>query len=243
MLSEELISAVCGPPIAANTAVPKDVGIYAHTLSPAWGVKASFKKSSIGPNCLAVSENHVFAAQDNKSHVHVYSRQRGTQETLVSFQERIRSVALAGNVLVLGTAEGRLILWEVSIDCFCLLFHSLLLPLVHHFIIIPCSHPPTRVPAHTTPIYHIHTDRLSFHTCAAPHEIMFSFSSSPITSHLHRIAQPLSPTSMHAYTCRHIDDLQGIYARLPIATYTHIHPYTNTQTLSHARSNAPYRPY
>lgn len=114
MLTEELVSAVGGPPIAANTAVPKDVGIYNHTVAPAWRLKASFKKSSIGPNCLAVSDNHVFAAQDQKAHVHVYSRQRGNQETLVSFQERIRSVALAGNVLLLGTAEGRLILWEVG---------------------------------------------------------------------------------------------------------------------------------
>ncbi|KAF1729537.1 Pre-rRNA-processing protein crb3/ipi3 [Beauveria bassiana] len=116
MLTEELVSAVCGPPIAANTAVPKDVGIYIHTVAPAWRLKASFKKSSVGPNCLAVSANHVFAAQDQKAHVHVYSRQRGTQETLVSFQERIRSVALTGNVLLLGTAEGRLLLWE-AISC------------------------------------------------------------------------------------------------------------------------------
>ncbi|OAQ99845.1 hypothetical protein LLEC1_06370, partial [Akanthomyces lecanii] len=114
MLTEELVSAVCGPPIAANTAVPKDVGIYTHTVAPAWRLKATSKKSSVGPNCLAVSENHVFAAQDQKAHVHVYSRQRGTQETLVSFHERIRSVALSGNVLLLGTAEGRLMLWETS---------------------------------------------------------------------------------------------------------------------------------
>lgn len=113
MLTEELVSAVRGPPIAANTAVPKDVGIYTHTVAPAWALKATFKKSSIGPNCLAVSDNHVFAAQDQKSHVHVYSRSRGNQETLVSFQEKIRSVALAGNVLLMGTTEGRLMLWEV----------------------------------------------------------------------------------------------------------------------------------
>lgn len=114
MVPEDLVSAVCGPPIAANTAVPKDVGIYTHTYFPAWSLKASFKKSSIGPNSLAVSESHVYAAQDQKAHVHVYSRQRGTQETLVSFQERIRCVAIAGNVLLLGSAEGRLLLWEVS---------------------------------------------------------------------------------------------------------------------------------
>lgn len=114
MLSEEVISTISGPQIAANTAVPKDAGIYSHTLTPSWAVKATFKKSSAPVNCLAVSDSHVFAAQDQKAHVHVYSRERGNQETLVSFQERIRSLATSGNVLILGTAEGRLILWEVS---------------------------------------------------------------------------------------------------------------------------------
>ncbi|EGX93060.1 WD domain containing protein [Cordyceps militaris CM01] len=116
MLTEELVSAIGGPLLAANTSVPKDVGIYTHTVAPAWRLKASFKKSSVGPRCLAVSDNHVFAAQDQKAHVHVYSRQRGNQESLVSFQERIRSLALAGNVLLLGTAEGRLMLWE-AVSC------------------------------------------------------------------------------------------------------------------------------
>lgn len=113
MLTEEIISAVSGPPIGANTAVPKDVGIYSHTLTPTWGIKSTFKKSSTPNNCMAVSNSHIFTAQDQKSHVHVYSRTRSNQETFVSFQERIRSVALAGDVLILGTAEGRLILWEV----------------------------------------------------------------------------------------------------------------------------------
>ncbi|UKZ71277.1 uncharacterized protein TrAtP1_012237 [Trichoderma atroviride] len=112
MLSDELFSSVCGPPITANTAISKDVGIYAHTLSPTWAVKSSFKKSSAPVHCLAISDSHVFAAQDQKAHVHVYSRARGNQEALVPFQERIRCLALAGDVLILGTAEGRLILWE-----------------------------------------------------------------------------------------------------------------------------------
>jgi pre-rRNA-processing protein IPI3 len=112
MLSEDFFTTVCGPPLAANTAVSKDIGIYAQTLTPAYAVKATFKKSAAPPNCLAVSDTHVFAAQDQKAHVHVYSRQRGNQEAFVAFHERIRSLTLAGDVLVLGTAEGRLILWE-----------------------------------------------------------------------------------------------------------------------------------
>lgn len=118
MLSELFFSSVCGPPITPNTAVSRDIGIYSHTVTPSYAVKGSFKKSAAPAGCLAVSETHVFAAQDQKAHVHVYSRQRGNQELLVPFPERIRSLALAGDVLVLGTAEGRLILWEVSF-CFC----------------------------------------------------------------------------------------------------------------------------
>lgn len=56
----------------------------------------------------------MFAAQADKAVVHVYSRDRGNQEALVSFLERIHSLTMIGEtVLVLGTAEGRLILWEV----------------------------------------------------------------------------------------------------------------------------------
>ncbi|KAG5984567.1 hypothetical protein E4U55_004223 [Claviceps digitariae] len=112
MLSEEVFSSICGPPIAANTAVSKDVGIYGHSLTPSWAVKSTFKKSSVPRHCLAISKAHIFAAQDQKAHVHVYSRLRGNQEALVAFPERIRSLTLAGDVLVLGTSEGRLILWE-----------------------------------------------------------------------------------------------------------------------------------
>ena len=118
MLSEEFLSTTCGPPIAANTAVSKDIGIYVQSLTPSYAVKASFKKSSVPLHCLAVSDTHVFAAQDQKAHVHVYSRERGNQEALVAFPERIRCLSLAVNVLIVGTVEGRLILWEVSI-AFC----------------------------------------------------------------------------------------------------------------------------
>jgi pre-rRNA-processing protein IPI3 len=114
MLSQEFISTISGPPLAANTAVSKDIGIYSHSLTPSHTIKTTFKKSSTPVNGLAVSPTHVFAAQDQKAHVHVYSRQRGNQEALVPFPERIHSLALAGQVLVVGSVEGRLFLWEVS---------------------------------------------------------------------------------------------------------------------------------
>ncbi|KAK3495563.1 WD40-repeat-containing domain protein [Neurospora crassa] len=114
MLSEEFVSAICGAPLSSNTSIAKDVGIYGHTLSPTYSVKYNFKKSSAPVNCVAVSDSHVYAAQENKAYVHVYSRIRGNQEAFVAFPERIRCLTLAGDVLVLGTAEGRLMLWETS---------------------------------------------------------------------------------------------------------------------------------
>ncbi|KAK4164210.1 WD40-repeat-containing domain protein [Cladorrhinum sp. PSN259] len=112
MLTEEFVSAICGPPLSSNTAIAKDVAIYCHTLSPTFSVKSTFKKSSVPVNCLAVSETHVFAAQQGKAYVHVYSRLRGNQEAFVAFPERLRCLTLAGDVLIMGTTEGRLMLWE-----------------------------------------------------------------------------------------------------------------------------------
>lgn len=122
MLSEEFFSSVCGPPIAANTAISKDVGIYCHALTPSYAVKSTFKKSATPPNCLAISSSHVFAAQNEKSQVHVYSRARGNHEVTVTFAERIRSLSLIGDVLAIGTVDGSLILWEVSTSSPLLLF-------------------------------------------------------------------------------------------------------------------------
>ena len=115
MLTEEFVSAICGAPLSSNTAIAKDVGIYCHTLSPTYSVKSTFKKSSVPVNCLAVSETHVFAAQHEKAYVHVYSRLRGNQEAFVAFPERIRCLTLVGDVLIMGTTEGRLMLWEVRL--------------------------------------------------------------------------------------------------------------------------------
>ncbi|KAG7291865.1 hypothetical protein NEMBOFW57_001887 [Staphylotrichum longicolle] len=112
MLSEEFVSAICGGPLSSNTAIAKDVGIYCHTLSPTYSVNSTFKKSSVPVNCLAVSETYVFAGQHEKAYVHVYSRLRGNQEAFVAFPERIRCLTLVGDVLVMGTTEGRLMLWE-----------------------------------------------------------------------------------------------------------------------------------
>lgn len=115
MVAEEFFSSVYGPPLTSNTAIAKDVGIYAHSLWPTFAAKATFRKSTTPPHCLAVSESHIFAAQHEKAYVHVYSRLRGGQEAFVAFPERIRCLTLVGNVLVAGTVEGRIMLWEVCL--------------------------------------------------------------------------------------------------------------------------------
>ncbi|KAL5611468.1 hypothetical protein BROUX41_000930 [Berkeleyomyces rouxiae] len=112
MLTEQFAVAVCGPPLASNTAVSKDAGIYTYQLAPQLQALSVLKRSSAPVNAMAVSPTHIFTAQQNKAHVHVYSRERGNQEALVAFSERITAIALVGEVLVLGTTEGRMILWE-----------------------------------------------------------------------------------------------------------------------------------
>ncbi|KAI1779267.1 putative ribosomal assembly complex component Ipi3 [Hypoxylon cercidicola] len=113
MLTESYFASVTGQPLANNTAVSKDVGIYEHTLHPSHSTTNTFKKSSAPCNCLAVNDTHVFAAQEEKSTVHVYSRAKGNQEAVITFPERIQSVALLDDVLFLGSQEGRLIIWEI----------------------------------------------------------------------------------------------------------------------------------
>jgi pre-rRNA-processing protein IPI3 len=115
MLSEIFITSIRAEQRSANTAIAKDVGIYVHTLHPSYSIKSTFKKSSTQSNCTAVSTTHIFAAQVEKAVIHVYSRDRGNQEALISFSERIHCLTLVNDsLLVLGTAEGRIILWEVG---------------------------------------------------------------------------------------------------------------------------------
>ena len=114
MLSENFVTSIRAQPKSANTAIAKDVGIYVNSLHPTHAVQSSFKKSSTLPNCTAVSSTHILAAQAEKAVIHVYSRERGNQESLISFPERIHCITLVHDeLLALGTAEGRVILWEV----------------------------------------------------------------------------------------------------------------------------------
>lgn len=118
MLTESFLCSTLTSWKSNKKAVSKDVGIHLYDLQPVTAVKLSYKNSSTQSNCLAASTSHVFAAQAEKAVIHVYSRQRGNQEAVVPFPERIRSIVLCGDldgggVLALGTEEGGVILWEV----------------------------------------------------------------------------------------------------------------------------------
>ncbi|KAL3466753.1 WD40-repeat-containing domain protein [Aspergillus heterothallicus] len=116
MLSECFIASTLASTKTPASASLRDVGICLHELQPSTTLRSTFKKSSTASNCLAVSASHIFAAQSEKATVHVYSREKGNQEATIPFHERIRSIAVAGSkngdIVVLGTEGGRLILWE-----------------------------------------------------------------------------------------------------------------------------------
>ena len=116
MLSEHLVASIGAPFKATGTSIAKDAAIFVHEYQPSGTQRAMFKKSATPQNCLAVSSTHIFAAQAGKAVVHVYSREKGNQEATIPFTERINCLTLACDdaVLVLGTTEGRVFLWEVA---------------------------------------------------------------------------------------------------------------------------------
>ncbi|KAK5113142.1 hypothetical protein LTR85_010960 [Meristemomyces frigidus] len=114
MLTEQFVASIGVPEKPPATNIAKDAAIFIHEFQPLAAQRTVLKKSATPPNCLAVSDNHVFAAQQGKGVVNVYGRQKGNLEAVVPFTEHITCLALAcdDTVLVLGTAEGRIFLWE-----------------------------------------------------------------------------------------------------------------------------------
>ncbi|EUC34724.1 hypothetical protein COCCADRAFT_35656 [Bipolaris zeicola 26-R-13] len=115
MLTEQFVAAISAS-TKPNTGVLKDAGIFVHEFQPLAAQRQVLKKSATAPNGIAVSATHVFAAQSEKAVVHVYNREKGNQEALVPFPERIHSIALAAHdsVLLAGTESGRVLAWEIS---------------------------------------------------------------------------------------------------------------------------------
>ncbi|POS82260.1 hypothetical protein EPUL_006077, partial [Erysiphe pulchra] len=116
MVVENFITATSNPSLkSSQTASLKVAGIFVYELQPDTGLKSTLKNSSTPINALAASSTHIFAAQIDKAAIHVYSREKQNQESTIFFPFRIHSLAIVGDgILVLGTAEGRLVLWELS---------------------------------------------------------------------------------------------------------------------------------
>ncbi|KAH6620409.1 WD domain-containing protein [Boeremia exigua] len=114
MLTEQFVAAIAGS-TKPNTGVTKDQGIFIHEYQPLAAQRHVFKKSATAQNGIALSSTHIFAAQTEKAIVHVYSREKGNQEAVVAFPERIHSIALAAHdtVLLLGAESGRVLAWEI----------------------------------------------------------------------------------------------------------------------------------
>ncbi|KAF2110222.1 WD domain-containing protein [Lophiotrema nucula] len=116
MLTEQFVASIAAH-TKPNTGVTKDAGIFVHEHQPLSAQRHVFKKSVTAPNGLGVSESHVFAAQDGKAVVHVYHREKGNQEAVIPFNERVRSLAMAGQtgaLVVMGLESGRICVWEVA---------------------------------------------------------------------------------------------------------------------------------
>ena len=118
MLTENFVAATLttNKPSQHFSSSLKDVGIFLHEYQPQSSFRHGYKKSSVQPQCLAISESHIFAAQAEKAVINVYSREKGNHEATIPFPDRIRSIAFADGaaVLVIGTEEGKLILWEIA---------------------------------------------------------------------------------------------------------------------------------
>lgn len=127
MLTETFVAAIQAsdtPIKEASNPGPKDGSIFVHSYQPHFTQRAALKKSNTGPNALAVSDCHIFAAQVDKAVINVYKREHsgkgqasgaGSLEAVVPIQERAGAIALAAGdaVLVIGTESGRVLLWEV----------------------------------------------------------------------------------------------------------------------------------
>jgi len=115
MESDHFFASIGAQVRGPNSSSQKDVGIFRHQWQPLALQEQAFKKSATLQNSLAATQTHIFAAQADKAVINVYSTEKNNQEAVVPFPERITALALAADdcVLILGSAEGRIFLWEV----------------------------------------------------------------------------------------------------------------------------------
>lgn len=121
MLTESIVASVSKiedskPTSWTGTPFPKDAAIFEFAVNPRFAVTSVFKKSSTVRSGLALSDSHVFAAQTDKAAIHVYDRAKGKQEATVPLPEKATAIETAGEcgeLLIIGTDEGNVLVWSV----------------------------------------------------------------------------------------------------------------------------------
>ena len=116
MLTEHIVASISKAD-PDNHVSTKDTGIFLYEVRPHAVQRNIYKKSVTAPNSLTVTSSHIFAVQEVKAVVHVYGRVKGSLEMVVPFPELLCSMKLAmqDTLAVLGTAKGRILLWEVRV--------------------------------------------------------------------------------------------------------------------------------
>jgi pre-rRNA-processing protein IPI3 len=125
MLSEQILASISistanNGQSASGLAIPpiKDAAIFQLSTDPySRNVPRIYKSSITNENALAFNQSHIFAAQADKSAIHVYNIEKGNQELIIPLPEKISSITTAGHngeYLIIGSESGNVFVWEVQ---------------------------------------------------------------------------------------------------------------------------------
>ncbi|RVD90132.1 uncharacterized protein DFL_001108 [Arthrobotrys flagrans] len=115
MTLTELVAISSHPPSSSGASASPEAYISLHDLH-SFTQTSTFKRSCTPANSLAVSPTHIFAAQSDKSVLNVYNRSKNSLETTVPLPEQLTAVTCSSNggIVAMGTASGRVNIWETS---------------------------------------------------------------------------------------------------------------------------------
>ncbi|KAF3263550.1 Pre-rRNA-processing protein ipi3 [Orbilia oligospora] len=115
MTLTELVAISSHPPSSSGASASPEAYISLHDLH-SFTQTSTFKKSCTPSNSLAISPTHIFAAQSDKTVLNVYNRTKNSLETTVPLPEQLTAVTCSSNggIVAMGTASGRVNIWETS---------------------------------------------------------------------------------------------------------------------------------
>ncbi|KAF3214536.1 Pre-rRNA-processing protein ipi3 [Orbilia oligospora] len=115
MTLTELVAISSHPPSSSGASASPEAYISLHDLH-SFTQTSTFKKSCTPSNSLAISPTHIFAAQSDKTVLNVYNRTKNSLETTVPLPEQLTAVTCSSNggIVAMGTASGRVNIWEVE---------------------------------------------------------------------------------------------------------------------------------